>query len=64
MSNYPAVPDTGLSWDQLRTLPDQEQVKAVKLSREMYAANKADDYLVRESARRRLVELLRAAGGV
>ncbi len=59
-----AVADTGLSWDQVRTLPDPEQSKAVQLSREMYAANKAENFLVRESLRRRLVGILRASSGV
>lgn len=58
MSN-PTVADTGLSWDQIRGLPDPEMSKAVQLSREMYAANKSDNFLVRESIRRRLVGILR-----
>ena len=63
MSN-PRVADTGLSWDQVRLLPEDEQSKATKLSREMYAHNKADNYLQRESVRRRLVDMLRRADGV
>lgn len=59
-----SVRDSGLSWDQLRTLEPSEQPKAAELSKEMYAADKADNFLVRESLRRRLVSMLRDADGV
>lgn len=60
----PAVADTGLSWDQVRALPEDLQSKATQLSREMYAHNKSDNYLQRESIRRRLTDMLRRADGV
>ena len=59
-----SVADTGLSWDQLRTLDRDAQPKAAELSKEMYIANDNENYLVRESLRRRLVSMLRDADGV
>jgi hypothetical protein len=60
----PSVADTGLTWDQVRLLPADQQSKATQLSREMYAHNKTDNYLQRESVRRRLTDMLRRADGV
>ena len=55
------VADTGLTWDELREMREEDQPIATMLSKEMYAANKVENILLREGLRRRLANMLRRA---
>ena len=54
----PVVGDRGLTWNQLREVPESRQVIAKRLSSEMDAAHQRDDYYNRERLRRRLTSML------
>ena len=54
----PLIGDRGMSWDQLKTVQEDRQWIAKRLSGQMDAHHKSGNILEREQLRRRLTSML------